>query len=116
MAGTSAEVEAYIAAAPPQARPILEEIRRQVKQALPEATETISYQLPALRLERVFFYYAAFKAHIGVYPPLDAGHPLRAELVPFANEKGNLRFPYKDGVPVELIVRVAVALAEQYRG
>ena len=109
------DTETYIAAAAPEVQPLLRELRRRVAEALPDAVETVSYGMPALKQRRVFFYYAAFKKHLGVYPPLAEGHPLRAELAPYANAKGNLAFPLKDRVPIELIVRVAVALADRYR-
>ena len=47
-------IDAYIASASPQVRDILERIRQVVRVAVPEATETISYQMPAFKLERVF--------------------------------------------------------------
>ena len=63
-----ADIEAYIAAASPDVRDILERIRQVVRVAVPAATETISYRMPAFKLERVLFYFAAFKQHIGIYP------------------------------------------------
>ena len=110
------DVDRYFGQAPPLAQPVLQAIRREVQLALPAATETFSYRMPGFSLRRTFFHCAAFKKHIGVYPPLQAGHPLRVELAPFANERGNLAFALTRPVPVKLIVRVAVALAEQYKG
>ena len=86
-------IDDYIRAAAPAARPVLREIRRVVRAAVPDATETISYRMPAFRARRVFFFFAAFKEHIGIYPPLKTDAKLAKELRPFANEKGNLRFP-----------------------
>ena len=87
------DIDAYIASASPQVRDILERIRQVVRVAVPEATETISYQMPAFKLERVFFYFAAFKKHIGVYPPVKGDRKLQKELLPYRGDKGNLRFP-----------------------
>ncbi|HSW06406.1 iron chaperone [Aquabacterium sp.] len=109
------DVDSYIAAAAPAAQPVLREIRRIVKQALPQAQETISYKMPAFRLQRTFLYFAAFKRHVGVYPPVTQDAALAAELRPFANDKGNLGFPLDQPMPYELIARVAVALAKQYQ-
>lgn len=106
-------VEQYIAQVPPDVRETLEEIRRLVKQLVPGAVETISYQLPALRLDKTFFYYAAFKHHIGVYPPVTGDEALQRDLAPYRNEKGNLRFPLSEPIPFDLIGRVAVALAQE---
>ena len=62
------DIDAYIASASPDVRNILEQIRQVVRVAVPAATETISYRMPAFKLERVLFYFAAFKQHIGIYP------------------------------------------------
>ena len=107
-------IDQYIASAAPAVRPILNEIRRVAKRAVPQAQETISYKLPALKLERTFFYFAAFKEHVGVYPPLTADVNLRKQLAPYANEKGNLKFPLGEAMPYALIARVAAALSKQY--
>lgn len=108
------DIDGYIAAAEPAVRPILAEIRRVVVAAVPDARETISYKMPAFKRRRVFFYFAAFKHHIGVYPPVTGDAALQAELAPYANAKGNLRFGLDQPLPYDLIARVAVALARQY--
>ena len=107
-------IDQYIAAAAPAVRHILNEIRRVAKLAVPQAQVTISYKLPALKLERTFFYFAAFKEHVGVYPPVKDDANLRKQLVPYANEKGNLKFPLGEAMPYALIARVAAALSKQY--
>jgi uncharacterized protein YdhG (YjbR/CyaY superfamily) len=104
----------YIAAADPQIQPILRQIGRIVETSVPQAVPCISYNIPAFRLARTFFYFAAFKKHIGVYPPVTDELQLVSELAPFRNEKGNLAFPYDQDLPVALIGRVATALAAQY--
>ncbi|HNI89504.1 MAG TPA: DUF1801 domain-containing protein, partial [Leptospiraceae bacterium] len=62
---------------------VLEEIRKIVKAQVPKAEETISYQMPAFKLKKVFFYYAGFKNHIGIYPPIKKDKKLLKELAPF---------------------------------
>ena len=109
-----ATIEEYISSAEPETREILRKIRSLVKGLVPAAEETISYQIPAFRLGRVFFYFAAFKSHIGIYPPVKGDPRLREQLKPFRNEKGNLRFPLSEPVPYELIGRVVLALVEEY--
>jgi uncharacterized protein YdhG (YjbR/CyaY superfamily) len=107
-------IDQYIAWAAPISQPILSEIKRVVIKAVPDATETISYKLPAFKLRRTFFYFAAFKNHIGVYPPVTDDPELISELLPYANEKGNLKFSLTGNIPYDLIARVAVALSKQY--
>jgi uncharacterized protein YdhG (YjbR/CyaY superfamily) len=104
----------YIAAAHPQAQPILRQIGGIVEARVSQAVPCISYNMPAFKLARTFFYFAAFKKHIGIYPPVTDDLQLISELAPFRNAKGNLAFPYDALVPLDLIGRVATALASQY--
>jgi uncharacterized protein YdhG (YjbR/CyaY superfamily) len=110
----STGVDAYIVAAAPAARVMLKKIRALVKRVVPGATEAISYRIPAFRLGRVFFYYAAFKKHIGIFPPVRSDKKLVKELEPYRGAKGNLQFQLDEPMPYELIGRVAVALAKEY--
>ncbi len=108
-----ATVDDYLAATAPEVRNVLEEIRARARAAVPDATECISYQVPALKRKKVFFYYAAFKQHVGIYPPVKGDAALAAELAPFRGPKGNLQFPLSAPIPYELIARVAATLAEE---
>ncbi len=107
-------IDAYITAAAPKSQGILREIRQIIQDEVPSATETISYQLPAFKLKRVFIYFAAFKAHIGIYPPVSQDERLRAALIPYRGVKGNLKFPIVEPFPFDLIRQVVIALAKEY--
>lgn len=107
-------IDEHLATFAPHARAVLTDIRQAAHAAVPGATETISYRMPALKLRRTFFYFSAFKHHVGVYPPLTTDPDLMAQLRPWANDKGNLKFPLNQPVPLELIGRLAAALARQY--
>jgi uncharacterized protein YdhG (YjbR/CyaY superfamily) len=104
----------YIASAPGDVQKILLQIQAVVEASLPNAQRCISYNMPAYRDGKVFFYFAGFKNHLGIYPPVRENAPLIAELEPYRNAKGNLAFAYKKPIPYELICRVAVALANEY--
>lgn len=106
--------EEYFATCTPEVRARLESIRTEAQRRVPGAKQTIAYKMPALRKGRVFIYFAAFKNHIGVYPPVEIPAGLVAELAPYRGPKGNLAFPMTDPLPIELIGRVAEALARQY--
>jgi uncharacterized protein YdhG (YjbR/CyaY superfamily) len=101
-----ASIDEYIAAAAPAARPLLEEIRRVVREAAPEAEELISYRMPAFRQHGILIYFAAFKQHIGVFPPVAGDAKLQKALEPYAGPKGNLRFPMDRPMPYALIRRI----------
>lgn len=111
--------EDYFAAVSPDVRPLLEAIQAEVERLVPGAERCIAYQMPAFRLPgkkgRIFFYFAAFKKHVGIYPPVrDPDVSLAEGLAPYRGPKGNLAFPLKDEMPVQLIGEVAVALAREY--
>ena len=104
---TPKTIDDYIAASPGEVQPILEEIRRTVAAAAPEAHEVISYRMPAFRQRGILVYFAAFKNHIGLYPPVRADADLEAALAQYAGPKGNLKFPLDQPIPFDLIERIA---------
>ncbi|HEY6893014.1 MAG TPA: DUF1801 domain-containing protein [Rhodanobacteraceae bacterium] len=101
-----ADIDAYIAAFDPDVRAILQRIRETVQRTAPAARETISYGIPAFKLKRVLVYFAAFKAHIGFYPPVRGDAKIEAAAARYAGEKGNLRFPLHEPMPYKLIERL----------
>src|ERR1700729_862121 len=101
-------VDAYIQSAPPAVRPILEAIRTTVRNAAPGAEERISYGMPAYFLGAVLVYFAAYKKHIGFYPPI-RDKSLRLLLARYAGPKGNLQFPLSEPIPHALITRIVEA-------
>ena len=62
--------EEYMASQSAEVRGILEQIQKEVEARIPGAERTISYNMPAYKKGRTFFYFAAFKKHIGIYPPV----------------------------------------------
>lgn len=110
-----ANVDDYILAFPPDVQAVLHLVRQTVRRAAPDAQEIISYRMPALRLNGVLVYYAAFKGHIGFYPPIKGDAALERDAARYAGEKGNLRFPLKEPMPCELIQRLTALRAAQDR-
>lgn len=106
-------IDQYLETVSSEARAVLEEIRAIVRRLVPEAEETISYQMPAFKLDRPFIYVAAFKKHVGIYPPVRGDEDLDKALLPYRGEKGNLKFPLDQPMPYALIGRVVQALARQ---
>jgi uncharacterized protein YdhG (YjbR/CyaY superfamily) len=104
----------YMASLEPQQAKALRSVLALVKKTVPEGKPVISYGIPAFKSGRVFIYCAAFKRHIGIYPPVRGDAKLTKELKPYANAKGNLSFPLDAPIPMTLIARVAKALAKQY--
>ena len=110
-----ATVDEYISAFPPEVRAILQKIRKIARRAAPDAQETLSYRIPAFKLNGVLVYFAAFKRHIGLYPPVRGDARLEKALARYAGEKGNLRFPLDEPIPYGLIERIVRLRVRQNR-
>ena len=106
-------IDEYISAFPPEVQVILQQVRKVVRGAAPGAQETISYQIPAFKLNGVLVYFAAFKKHIGFYPPVRGDARLEKAVAPYAGEKGNLRFPLDQPIPFALIERITKLRVKQ---
>ena len=65
-----ASIDEYIGACRPEVRPVLKKIRATIAAAAPDARELISYHMPAFSQNGILVYFAAFKSHIGVFPPV----------------------------------------------
>ena len=100
-------IDEYIARFPPQVQEILEKIRQTVRKAAPGAEETIKYGMPTFTLNGNLVYFAAFKKHIGFYPPTAARDArFKKELSVYKGPKGSLRFPLDEPIPYGLISRI----------
>ena len=106
-------VDEYIDGFSPEVQAILRRVREVVREAAPQALEVISYRMPALRQNGILIYYAAFKGHIGLYPPVAGDALLKKVVAPYAGEKGNLRFPYNKPIPYELVARITELRVKQ---
>jgi uncharacterized protein YdhG (YjbR/CyaY superfamily) len=100
------DLDDYIAGFPDDVQKILEKIRKTIKKAAPRAQEKISYKMPAFALDGDLIYFAAFKKHIGIFPPVRGDAKLNKELSRYRGEKGNLKFPLDEPIPYDLIGRL----------
>jgi uncharacterized protein YdhG (YjbR/CyaY superfamily) len=110
MAKTFKSVDDYIASQPKEVRGLLERVRGTIRNAVPGAEEVISYGIPAFKLHgRPVLYFAGWKQHYSLYPstaPLVEA--FKKELAPYeVNNKGTIRFPLSEPVPVKLIADLA---------
>jgi uncharacterized protein YdhG (YjbR/CyaY superfamily) len=108
-----ASIDEYIAAFSPEVQSILRKIRATIAAAVPDARERISYRMPAFTQHGILVYFAAFKTHIGVYPPVSGDPRLEKALSPYAGPKGNLKFPFAQPIPYDLIRRIATLRVKQ---
>jgi len=99
-------IDGYIAAFPPRVQSILRKIRATVAKAAPHASEKISYRIPAFFQDGILIYFAAFRNHIGVFPPVSGDPRLERSLARYMGPKRNLKFPLDEPVPYHLIKRI----------
>jgi len=100
-------MDEYIKAFPKDVQSVLEKIRQSIGKAVPEAEETISYRMPSFKLKgRILVYFAAFRKHIGFYPP--APREFKKEVSKYEGPKGNLKFPTDEPIPYDLITRIVL--------
>ncbi len=111
--GAPINVDEYIAAFSPDVQKILERIRLTVHNAAPDAQETISYRIPTFTQQGVLVHFAAFRNHIGLYPPVSGDARIEKAMAPYAGEKGNLRFPLNQPIPYDLIERIVKLRVKQ---
>lgn len=110
---TPGDIDEYISAFSPEVQKILEEMRLTIRSAAPGAQETISYRMPAFTQNGVLVYFAAFKKHIGLFPPVKGDEKLVKAVSRYAGEKGNLRFPLDEPIPYGLIKKIVTVRLKQ---
>ena len=81
---TPKNTDEYIARFSPEVKTVLKRIRSTIASAAPEAQETTSYRIPRFTLNGALVYFAAFKNHIGFYPPVSGDAELEKAISPYA--------------------------------
>jgi len=99
-------MDEYINTFPKDVRTILNELRQAIKEAAPEAEETINYQMPTFTLNGNLVHFGAFKDHIGFYPTPSGIEAFKKELAPYKGAKGSVQFPIDQPLPLPLIRRI----------
>ena len=113
---TPRNIDEYIADFPPAVQIVLKRVRSAIRKAVPNAEEAISYRIPAYKLHgRYVIYFAGWKRHYSLYPStarLVAA--FKDDLAPYeVNDKGTIRFPLSEPVPVKLIEGIAKFRAKE---
>lgn len=99
-------VDEYFASLPEAARNNLADLRTIIRQAAPQAQETISYNMPAFQWNGMLVWYAAFQKHIGLYPKASAIATFKNELKGYKTSKGAIQFPMEEAIPAALVKRI----------
>jgi uncharacterized protein YdhG (YjbR/CyaY superfamily) len=108
-------VDEYIASQPEAVQAVLKRVRSAIRKAVPGAEEVISYQIPAYKLPSgSVLYFAGWKQHYSLYPATDqVVEAFEDDLAPYTVNKGTIRFPLSQPVPVKLIERIAKFRAKE---
>lgn len=102
-------IDEYLDTLPEAARKILGQVRTAIKDAVPNAEETISYQIPAIKYHGWIFYFSAYQKHYSLAfpPPSGIFEVFKEELARYKQTKSTIQFPLDEPVPVKLIDKMA---------
>ncbi len=103
---TPRNIDEYIAGFPPDVQESLQKMRTIVREAAPDAEETLKYRMPTFVLQGNLVHFAAFENHIGFYPTPSAIEAFSDDLKPYVSAKGSVQFPVNRPVPFALIRRM----------
>jgi uncharacterized protein YdhG (YjbR/CyaY superfamily) len=116
-AASTTNVDEYLARVQEPARGVLSKMRTAIRSAVPrEATEVISYKIPAFKHRVVLVWYAAFADHCSLFPTAAVIEKFKNELKGFSTSKGTIHFPLGEPLPIALIkklVKTRVARASE---
>lgn len=99
-------IDEYINTFPEDVQQLLNGLRQTIREAAPEAEETINYQMPTFTLNGNLVHFAAFKNHIGFYPTPGGIEAFKKELSAYKGAKGSVQFPIDQPLPLALIRRI----------
>lgn len=112
--GGPRDFDEYLATVPDSAGRMLKQMRSAIRTVVPrEATETISYRIPAFQHNGIIVWYAAFAKHCSLFPTAAVIETFKEELKAFAKSKGTIQFGAEKPLPVGLIKKMVKARLAQ---
>ena len=110
-------VDEYLAGVSEPARSTLKKMRAAIRSALPsDATETISYRIPAFKRKNILVWFAGFSDHCSLFPTAAIIEEFKDELKSFSTSKGTIHFPLDKPLPIALIKKIVNARVKQDQG
>ncbi|MES2798517.1 MAG: DUF1801 domain-containing protein [Bacteroidota bacterium] len=107
-------VDQYIAQFSNETQEILQKIRTLILEEAQDAVESISYAMPAYKVnKKPMIYFAAYENHIGIYALPTAHKAFQKELSIYKQGKGSVQFPLNKEIPYELIERMLTFQVQQ---
>ena len=101
-----ANVDEYISNYDVSRQEILKNVRNIILKNAPDATEVISYQMPAYKFHGALVYFAIYEKHLGLYPTGSSLAFFDEDLKPFKRSKDAVQFQLKEEIPYELITKI----------
>jgi len=108
-------IDDYIGIFPPDIQEILQNLRRTIREIVPEAEEAIRYGMPTFRLHGNLVHFAAYRNHIGFYPGPSAIDAFRNELSSYTLSKGTIQFPIGKPIPFDVVRRIVAYRVKEQR-
>lgn len=108
-------IDEYIEGFPSDVQIILERIRLIIREAAPDAEETIKYQMPTFTLNSNLVHFAAYKRHIGFYPVPTGIEKFKDALSEYVTGRGSVQFPLDKPIPFDLIKKIVQFRVEENR-
>jgi uncharacterized protein YdhG (YjbR/CyaY superfamily) len=100
-------IDEYIATFPEYTQKIMQQLRKTIKTAAPEAKEKISYQMPTFTLNGTYLvYFAGWKTHIAFYGAPRGNADFKEDLSVYESGQGTLKFPLDKPMPLKLISQI----------
>jgi uncharacterized protein YdhG (YjbR/CyaY superfamily) len=108
------DVDEYLAGIPEPGRRALSKMRAAIRSVVPaEATETISYKMPAFKHKGILVWFAGFAKHCSLFPKAAVIEAFQDELKGFSTSKGTIHFPLGKPLPTALIKKLVKARVAQ---
>lgn len=100
------DIDGYISQFPADVQAVLRDMRAAIRRAAPDAKETISYRMPAFRQHGILVSFAAWTAHVGLYPPISGDKAVEKAVARYAGPNGNLQLTLAEPMPLALTERI----------
>jgi uncharacterized protein YdhG (YjbR/CyaY superfamily) len=100
-------INEYVSTLPENAQKAMGKIIATIKAKVPDAEESISYNMPAFKVNGEYFvHFSAWKNHIGMYPIPAGNEAFQKQVEPYRSAKSSLNFPIDKPMPIKLIEKI----------
>lgn len=109
-----ASQDEYIHSFPQDVATILEKIRKTIRKVVPDAVETIRYNIPTFDVDgEHLVFFAGWKEYISLYPVPEGNKAFQEKIAPYKKEKSTLRFPLNNPIPYDIVEDLVTLLLKR---